>query len=329
MTSPEAQATTSDDAVAAAPASVATRPYRADCANCGTALIGKYCHNCSQSSAPTRLTAKEAVHDLIYMLFKLDGKFAKSVKLLIAKPGRLSRDYQDGVVVPYVKPLRLIFIVSLIVSVLFAVADVKVMQHVINFTPEARVVRDAEGFPQLQGAEEDLLAAQRTVKRQAPPPEFMASLERELARPGTSWMDDKQLRLWKALSVGDPMRDTWAKGLPFLFLAISPLFAGVLALFYRRRGFLYVDHLVFAVHVNTFFLLTILLTAAISFISPKIADWGLEVPLMAVYVVVACRTFYGGSWLQSALKGVLLTAADVALLFVAILGMYLSAYFLV
>jgi hypothetical protein len=311
-----------------AEAAAATAPGRAACANCGTVLLGKYCHDCSQSSAPTSFSVKEALQDFIYMMLKVDSKFVRALKVLVTAPGRLSLDHKNGIVVRYVKPLRLIFVVSLIISVLFAVADIKMVQQTLTFTPDARVVRDADGYPALQGAKEDILGTRRTVHRQAPPPEFMASLERELAANNT-WMEQRQLRLWKALITGDPMRDLWSKGMPFLLLAVSPLFAAFLMLFFRRPGYMYVDHLVFALHVNTFFLLTNLLSAALAFVSPAAAELNLELAVMAAYLVLACRTFYGATWTAAALKGVTLAALDLGLFFLGAIAVYLGTFAIV
>jgi hypothetical protein len=121
------------------------------------------------------------------------------------------------------------------------------------------------------------------------------------------------------VTVGDPLRDFWSKGLPFLTLAVAPFFAGLLALFYRRSSYLFMDHLVFAVHVNSFALLTSLIPAVLLFVWPSAAELDLEVAIALGYVVIACHTFYGSNWGASMLKGVTLGVLDLALFLMAAL----------
>lgn len=304
-----------------------TAPRRTTCANCGTTLVGRYCHNCSQASDPTSVSLHDALHDLVYMMFKIDNKFLRALKTLVAAPGKLSLDYKNGIVAPYTRPLRLIFVISLSVFILFALLDIKFLQQTITFTPEARVTRDADGFPVLQGAQEDILSAKRTAPKTTPPPEFLDSLDRELAKPDNGWFANKQLRLWKVLTVGDPMQDFWSKGLPFMALAISPLFAGLLALFYRRSGYLFSDHLVFAIHVNSMGLLTSVVPAVLFYVWPAAADLNLELVLFLGYMVLACRTFYGSGWTASIFKGLTLSILNMALFTIcslAVMGVALA-----
>ena len=214
-----------------------------------TVLVGKYCHNCIQSSDPTSVSLRDALHDPRLHAFKIDNKFVRTLNLLVTARGKLSLYYKNGIVVPYTRPLRLIFVISVSITILFALADIKYIQHVLTFSHDAQVTRDDDGYPVLQGATEDMLATQRTVRRQPPPPEFLASLERELAKDNGCFAE-RQLRFWKALALGDPWRDFWSKGIPFLLLGIAPFFAALLALFFRGSGYMFVNHLVFAVHLT-------------------------------------------------------------------------------
>lgn len=308
---------TAPDAATTGPTPIAPRTT---CANCGTTLIGRYCHSCSQASGPTSVSLHDALHDFVYMMFKIDNKFVRALKTLVTAPGKLSLDYKNGIVVPYTRPLRLIFVISLSVFILFALLDIKFLQQTITFTPEARVTRDVDGLPVLQGAQEDILSAKRTVPKTTTPSEFLASLDRELANPENGWFANKQLRLWKMLALGDPMQDFWSKGLPFILLAISPLFAGLLALFYRRSGYLFSDHLVFAVHVNSFALLTSVVPAVLLYVWPAAAELNLELVLFLGYMILACRTFYGSGWTASVFKGLALGVLNMALFTICSLG---------
>jgi hypothetical protein len=67
-----------------------------DCLNCGTTVIGKYCHVCGQENTGR----KESVWHLISHFFSdithFEGKFFASIKDLILKPGFLSKESMIG-----------------------------------------------------------------------------------------------------------------------------------------------------------------------------------------------------------------------------------------
>ncbi len=67
-----------------------------NCLNCGTTVIGKYCHVCGQEN----IEPKESVWHLVSHFFNdithFDGKFFTSLKDLVFKPGFLSKEYMNG-----------------------------------------------------------------------------------------------------------------------------------------------------------------------------------------------------------------------------------------
>ena len=94
---------------------------------------------------------------------------------------------------------------------------------------------------------------------------------------------------------------TWIPRILFLLL---PLFALLLAAFYRRlrNEFYFVDHLVFSLTIHTFaFIVLILAAIAAQLIAGK---WVaiLTVVVLAVYLLLSLKHFYGQSWVRTGLK---------------------------
>ena len=87
------------------------------CLNCGTELIGKHCHACGQKAHLHR-TVGAFFHDLIHGALHLDGKIWRTLPLLVAKPGKLTRRYIDGERARFVSPMAM-FLFS--VFLMFAV----------------------------------------------------------------------------------------------------------------------------------------------------------------------------------------------------------------
>jgi hypothetical protein len=66
------------------------------CANCGASLSGVYCATCGQKAAPLDPTVGDFLHDLVHEIAHVDGKIVRSVRLLLTKPGFLTREYVEG-----------------------------------------------------------------------------------------------------------------------------------------------------------------------------------------------------------------------------------------
>ena len=96
----------------------ATEP---DCLNCGAALQGNYCHACGQKAASMHLGMHDVVHEAAHEFLHLDGKILKTVKLLIIRPGELTREFLAGRRARYISPVRLYLTFSLIFFTLAAI----------------------------------------------------------------------------------------------------------------------------------------------------------------------------------------------------------------
>ena len=88
------------------------------CANCATVLIGTHCHLCGQQAHVHR-TMSAIGHDLIHGVLHLDGKFWRTLPLLIRRPGELTRRYVAGERAKFVSPLGMfLFSIFLMFAVL-------------------------------------------------------------------------------------------------------------------------------------------------------------------------------------------------------------------
>ncbi len=90
-----------------------------NCLNCGTTVVGKYCHNCGQEN----VDPKESVWQLLSHFFSdithFDGKFFSTLKDLLFKPGFLSKEYMNGRRARYLNPIRMYLFTSFIFFLVF------------------------------------------------------------------------------------------------------------------------------------------------------------------------------------------------------------------
>ena len=84
-----------------------TQPHgHGACLNCGTMLVGAYCHGCGQSAHVHR-TLMSILHDLLHGVFHFEGKIWRTIPMLVLHPGQLTRRYIAGERARFVSPLAL------------------------------------------------------------------------------------------------------------------------------------------------------------------------------------------------------------------------------
>jgi hypothetical protein len=92
-----------------------------NCLNCDVELQGKYCHACGQKATGADLTLHDFTHEATHEFLHLDGKIWQTVKLLIAKPGELTREFLAGRRARYISPVRVYLTFSILFFTLAAI----------------------------------------------------------------------------------------------------------------------------------------------------------------------------------------------------------------
>lgn len=77
------------------------------CLNCGTELKGPFCYYCGQPDRNFMRFFPALLRDLMEDLLDLDSRFMRTLKPLLFKPGRLTRDFMNGRRFRYTTPMRL------------------------------------------------------------------------------------------------------------------------------------------------------------------------------------------------------------------------------
>ncbi len=93
----------------------------AECMNCGTELKGPFCHYCGQPDKNLMRFFPALLREMLEDFMDFDSRFARTIKPLLFKPGKLTRDYLDGRRFRYVPPLRLYIFSSIAMFFLLAV----------------------------------------------------------------------------------------------------------------------------------------------------------------------------------------------------------------
>src|SRR5256886_1107946 len=102
---------------------------------------------------------------------------------------------------------------------------------------------------------------------------------------------------------------TLFSNLPYMMLCCIPLFALVLKVLYIRRHIFYIDHLIYALHIHTFFytgiMLIVLVTIGLNRFAPgAIAGWLIALLWIAIvtHIFLSIRRVYRQGWFISTVK---------------------------
>lgn len=327
-------------AQAVEPAHGGDRAAHGACLNCGTALIGSYCHACGQNGHLHR-SISGFLHDLLHGVFHFDGKIWTTLPMLLFKPGELTRRYIAGERAKFVSPLAMflfcVFLTFAIVGSLAGEAHIPQVKESDRQRPlseiQASLARNEASAARLK---EEIKAADKAGRNTAPLETKLEDLEQDteglkLARrfvTGGSGRVTGGFKLetgWAALDHGFAAASenpnlflyrlqTSAYKYSWLLIPIStPL---VWLLFFWKRQYKFYDHLVFVTLSITFMLLLVTLLSVLGWLglaSGLIATAVFVIPPLHLYRQV--RGAYASSRLGALLRtGVLILFGFVALI---------------
>ena len=251
---------------------------RSHCQNCGQALSGPYCAACGQHDVDYHRSLWPILEDSLEGFLHLDGKFFRTVRWLFTRPGFLTREFIAGRRVSYTQPLRLYIFASFL---FFALG--LVLKHPPSQVEIAQAKADAAQEVREKADEQAALA--KDARPKAPPSALGRVFE------SLQHQDKKEVeREMRNLS-------------PTMAFFCLPFLASVLLLAYRGSGRVYVEHLIFALHVQAFFFLAALATdiakAVVRLASASLAELlGVLCFIGAAWLIYrAFRAVYGqGRW---------------------------------
>jgi len=275
------------------------------CLNCGEQFGGgrpAFCPACGQETRVEPPTLREFAQQFGGAYFSTEGALWRTFKLLLTRPGELTVQYLAGRRKHYVLPLRLYLTISLLALL------------VIRFTGQAGLVTGLDR-PDVVAAERGALPTltlsvggmRLGVKDGVFVCEKLPSFACELLR--TRAATDARTFLHKLRQANERV----LANLGAVMFVLLPLFALCLRVVNRGAGMRYTAHLVFALHLHSFWFLVL----ALMQLTREPLTW-VGGAVMVMYTLVAGRRVYGGRWWQRAPRALLLTAMYAALLMVTV-----------
>jgi hypothetical protein len=263
----------------------------AACANCGEPFASPppaFCPACGQESRVRAPTLGEFVQQFGGAYFSTEGALWRTLKLLLFKPGELTKQYLAGRRKHYVLPLRLYLTVSVLAILLLRlVAGTSVN---LNLPPDLDLRKGQYSILEF-GAGSGAGMKDGVYFCRGMPAWFCKRLERRLDT------DPKGLQ-----REAEELGGRFISNLGGAMFLMVPLFALLQKAVYWNRRLRYTEHLVFALHLHAFWFLCLLLT-----LLPF--EWMsvVSILLVPVYALAALKRVYGGRWFWRWLRAALVS----------------------
>jgi hypothetical protein len=275
------------------------------CPNCGAALaaepLPRYCWHCGQATLlvepPLRVSAREVL-----------GRYGRTIAALLGHPGRLTREYIANRRGRYVAPLRLYLTASFLFFLIVKVLGVASSLHIVV-------------APMVDSRGNTITAASNPVEYEAE----IAKMHACIDHPGScSWAQTLASRIGLQGDAQASHPQAVAQRMigmaPNAVFVLLPVFAALLMLAYRSRKLGYGTHLVFSLHMHSFWFLALL---ALWLLPGVVAPIGTCV--LAAHSLWALHRVYGGRWRATLGRSALVALAYVAVLFATVVGLSIAS----
>ena len=138
--------------------------HGAACANCGTPVAANYCGNCGQKGH----LHKSVLHlgeELIHGLLHFDTKGWRTLPLLVARPGQLTRRYIDGQRTRFVSPLALFLFMMFFMFFVFSLTmGTSSKQDVVTVGKDGKVAFEEKMAEKIANQKELIAEAEKDLK---------------------------------------------------------------------------------------------------------------------------------------------------------------------
>jgi len=278
-----------------------------ECLNCGTDLKGPFCYYCGQPDRNFMRFFPALLRDMLEDLLDLDSRFMRTIKPLLFKPGRLTRDYMQGRRFRYAPPMRLYIFSSILFFLLAALLSTDAItinkenneDHILlstDSTENQKIVEDA--LDTLPADVREQIDVEEVLAETAELDEQERGIELEDIKFNdkpwnreTNPVDIKWLPDWLNDRINDEVEESPQKAnqinenpnliidkifdiLPATMFVLLPVVALIFKFWYLFAKRFYVEHLIFALHNHAFIFISLILILLANETGTLLANYG-------------------------------------------------------
>ena len=275
------------------------------CLNCQATVQGRYCHMCGQENIEPKETAWNMLTHFFKDVMHFDGKFFSSLKLLVTRPGFLTKEYMAGRRNSYLNPVKMyVFTSAFFFLVFFSFSEISDGIDETT-TINGKTIQEIEKMDSAKFADFTRRINREDEKADVPMTrmEFDRYKDSAISKSGVRFtptgfsskeaydsalQSGKKKHNWvmrqlvyKQLDINKKYNndsrlivrafmDKIMHSLPQMLFVSLPFFALLLKwLYFRKKTLFYVDHLVFTVHFYIFSFFAMFIMYAISKINDQ------------------------------------------------------------
>ena len=305
------------------------------CTNCGYEFRGHFCPDCGQEVAEFNRPFGFVVYDFMGNFFAFDTRFLKTFKYLLFYPGHLTTEFFKGRRNSYSPPFRIFVFLSFILFLLLSFLTDQGLDSEINTPGNTSAVINQNEIKPGPGNSVQLNADAAKFRSDSIVSEIIKTdsvsenldINLDLIFSGNG---NFRMRLGQAADIlekaieneKDPKErqriqkyiemcrkpeilvSTILKYLSWASFALLPIFALILKLFYIRRKKLYIQHLIFSIHLHSFLFMVLIPFTLLRLIFNSVPEFInlLLLGTIPVYLLFALHNYYGQKWPKVILK---------------------------
>lgn len=287
------------------------------CPNCGRERTEHFCPQCGQNDRVYAREIRSVTGEFVRETFEVDSRLCRTLKLLLFKPGRLTSEFSRNRRASYMSPVRLYIFASFLFFLVLSLSGTLDSPEITLRTSGDQQLVESQGPSDASDERAEAFIAEL-------PEEYRGKAQELLDRPEGDPTKEQLLGfvatetpaemnpferffLFTAIDLfHDPslIGERIISNMPIAMFFLLPLYALILALFYMRKKRFLVEHLVFAIHVQTF----VFIAYTVSLLLPRGGPIGLiSLVFLLVqypYFVIALRRYYGDGWIRTVAKSI-------------------------
>jgi len=292
----------------------------ARCLNCDTELKGPFCYYCGQPDRNFMRFFPALLRDLMEDLFDLDSRFMRTLKPLLFKPGRLTKDYMAGRRFRYTPPMRLYIFSSIAFFLIAALLSTNAFETGNKIGEGGIVQITTDNEEQKQKVEEALSQLHPDLRKQIDVDQAISDSVSDSDNEETdeTWFESKDISFndepwdretnpvnvpwlpnWLNDRINDEIEGSPDKAkqindnpnlivdkvfdiLPATMFILLPVVALIFKFWYLFAKRYYVEHLIFSLHNHSFIFTCLIVMLLLEVLEVRFAGSGFEAGKLAM-----------------------------------------------
>ncbi|MGX7666261.1 DUF3667 domain-containing protein [Flavobacterium pedocola] len=305
------------------------------CLNCGTTVEERFCPQCGQENTETRKSFHYLFTHFLEDLIHYDSGFWKTMKYLLFRPARLTREYLSGKRMAYVAPVKLYIFISFITFFLSGFFMGNPMDlKATNKNNEA--ITNTDTLSAFFNKRQSGLFTEYKTVHELDSVQATLPADKKL-NPVNYWFAKKITKVNEHNTPNQILSKffvSFKQNLPKVLFLFMPVFAFWLWIFHGKKRWYYFDHGIFTLHYFSFLLLStgllMIIDASMDYLGSKffLVIKGITIAVYFLwsifYFYKAHKRMYGESKFVSFVKGSLLIFINwlFILFFIVLLALY-------